>query len=1003
MRRQLQRLLASFYRWPIHIWVIGFTSLLIIGYAAAVLIFVWQIPEIGVATSFQSAVSRVDGSFLHESSKSLERSLTGGRVVSLAGEKIESWPQWSRAVQELDQLDYPIVLGDAQPDSRFRDLDGNRWVKLEVAQGEQIIPAWCAVRRIPASQLLPSVLWIVLEMGLFAVGAVIFWKRPHDIGARLFYLQLVVAIGAYMGGYHWARICTHPILTSMYIVCAVLLPAVNLHFFLAFPVPKRFFRRRPLTTLAAIYGVPIGFLATILSGYTAVRWLAQSGAAPEQVTLSLNWLRNVIFGYFAVAIIWYVASIAGLIHSYVNAKETIERDQLRWILIGSLLALLPFGYALYLANWRSGELSGGAAMWPMFAASVCFTLAFAIGITRYRLLQFDQLLGSSLAYVFVSFLAGLIYCAMVVIAMLLFGGEGPSLQQAAWVSGSVLVLTIGLDFARARLRNYLDRRFRKDKTQLEQILQKFGEAVEQLVDTPTMARRLLQMTTELYGYPQGAIYLHSNNGYELAAALGIGAAPPVIPGDSALVAAIREKITAERLALPPVDPVRRDLARTRGDVAVALSHENRLMGILILGRAPGQAPRPTDNKRLAAFAPMAALALAGAEVRQAVATLNGELQSKVEKISEQQRRIFSLQQQLIAQSRRLPAEPATANGQDKKAQEPPAIASIVGSSPALQQVLELVPRIAANNSAVLIRGESGTGKELIAKALHDLSARARGPFVKVHCAALAPGVLESELFGHVKGAFTGALRDKPGRFEAAHDGTLFLDEIGDISPDVQTKLLRVLQEKTLERVGSNETIRVDVRLVTATHQDLDRLIRNGKFRADLYYRLNVITLNMPPLRDRAEDVLELAHHFLRIQAARCDKTIEAIDDDALLALRDYPWPGNVRELENTIERAVVIAQGRVISLHDLPPEIQTGKPRPTAAADANPMAYAGRPNNAVSLARQARHSRERAEIMRALDETGWNRTEAARRLGLARSTLLSRMKKFGLLDEPTDA
>jgi transcriptional regulator with GAF, ATPase, and Fis domain len=225
---------------------------------------------------------------------------------------------------------------------------------------------------------------------------------------------------------------------------------------------------------------------------------------------------------------------------------------------------------------------------------------------------------------------------------------------------------------------------------------------------------------------------------------------------------------------------------------------------------------------------------------------------------------------------------------------------MVGSSPAVRQLLHLVRKVSASPSAVLLRGESGTGKELLARAIHEHSPRAGKAFVTVHCAALSTSLLESELFGHVKGAFTGAHRDKVGRFELANGGSLFLDEIGDISLEVQTKLLRVLQEMTFERVGSSEPVKVDVRLIAATHQRLEALIRQGRFREDLYYRLDVISIHVPPLRERREDIIELANYFLRQYAQRCGKEMTLIDDDALLVLKAYSWPGNVRQLENVI-------------------------------------------------------------------------------------------------------
>ncbi len=224
-------------------------------------------------------------------------------------------------------------------------------------------------------------------------------------------------------------------------------------------------------------------------------------------------------------------------------------------------------------------------------------------------------------------------------------------------------------------------------------------------------------------------------------------------------------------------------------------------------------------------------------------------------------------------------------------------------------MIAVARKVAASPSAVLIRGESGTGKELLAEAIHAASPRAARPFVKVHCAALSQSLLESELFGHVKGAFTGADRDRIGRFEQANGGTLFLDEIGDINLEVQTKLLRVLQEMAFERVGSSQPVKVDVRILAATHQDLEALIRAGRFREDLYYRLNVIPLRTPALRERREDIFELAVFFLGRHARRIGKPVAHLDDEAVEALVAHDWPGNIRELENVIERAVVLADG----------------------------------------------------------------------------------------------
>jgi two-component system response regulator HydG len=247
--------------------------------------------------------------------------------------------------------------------------------------------------------------------------------------------------------------------------------------------------------------------------------------------------------------------------------------------------------------------------------------------------------------------------------------------------------------------------------------------------------------------------------------------------------------------------------------------------------------------------------------------------------------------------------------------------NIIGVSPAFRRMMTLVKQIANSSATVLIQGESGTGKELVARAVHEGSSRRGGPFVAVNCAALPETLLESELFGYEKGAFTGAAGRKEGRFELADSGTLFLDEVADLSPVTQPKILRVLQEGEFERVGGTKTIRVDVRIVTATNQDLAALVRDKRFREDLFYRLNVITINVPPLRERREDIPVLAQHFLRIYAAKNNRRLEGLSDEALECLEAHGWPGNVRELENVIERAVVLAHGSRVDLADLPEAI----------------------------------------------------------------------------------
>ena len=322
-------------------------------------------------------------------------------------------------------------------------------------------------------------------------------------------------------------------------------------------------------------------------------------------------------------------------------------------------------------------------------------------------------------------------------------------------------------------------------------------------------------------------------------------------------------------------------------------------------------------------------------------------------------------------------------------------------------MLEVASKVASSPSAVLITGESGTGKGLLAETIHALSPRRDGPFIKVHCAALPPTLLESELFGHVRGAFTGADRDRVGRFQQSDGGTLFLDEIGDISLDVQIKLLRVLQEKAFEQVGSSRTVTVDVRILAATNQDLPHLIRAGKFREDLFYRLNVIPIRTATLRERKSDIYELAHQFLRMHARRAGKNIVHIDDSAMETLTSYDWPGNVRELENVIEGSVVLADDGTLSLEDLPLDLLQAQSVPGGGstfgtrrrATIAAKASSGKTSHPDWGTADSDDDSDgyRRQLIDAIRKARGNKSEAARLLGVPRSTLFSQMKKHGLV------
>jgi len=326
----------------------------------------------------------------------------------------------------------------------------------------------------------------------------------------------------------------------------------------------------------------------------------------------------------------------------------------------------------------------------------------------------------------------------------------------------------------------------------------------------------------------------------------------------------------------------------------------------------------------------------------------------------------------------------------------------VGESPQMQDVMRIIDKVADTPSTVLITGESGTGKELIATALPEGSSRHDKAFIRINCAAIPRELIESELFGYERGAFTGAVTSKPGRFELADGGTLFLDEIGEIPVEMQVKLLRALQESEFERVGGIKTTRVDVRLIAATNRDLNLEIEAGRFRKDLYYRLAVVPISLPPLRERPSDIPTLVRHFVDKYNRRLNKRIEGMTDEALALVQAYAWPGNIRELENLIERTLLFADGPLIGAADLPQHLRTpgaATPLPGPGPVAGTLPVPAGETGLKDIVRQRAAELEKEIITRALEETGGNVTRAAKLLQISRKSLQTKMKEFSLRDD----
>jgi len=871
------------------------------------------------------------------------------------------------------------------------------------------------VRYRPLGTYIWSLIWFAQEMLIFAVGARVFWKRPHDDSASIFFLLCIVTVGAYMGGYHWTEIVVEPLLIYPFAAFAILVPVVNLHFYFVFPRLNPIFAAHRRKILTALYGLPLAYLGVLWVWMLRSRWLGLH-AKGEHVQSALQVVRALALGYIGVAVVLFGLCVWCMVASFRSSRTRSERKQVQWILLATVISIFLIAYLLWQVWFDTATLGRDSAAWPMFGVSLLYTWAYAWSITRYKLMLVEEIINRRGVYFAITLTAGLFYSCI-----LLFGGAvigdqlfsaGQTWRGALFAVVAVVLFLVLSEIIRERYQKAIDRRFHREKYQFDQAMRKMRVAVDSLVDRETLGNRLLEAAAEVLRLEWGAIYIGDTPGGPLQLVASQGAAPDEtsLRRDNPLVERLRQTASIRlphAMSLTPAsDPATDAMIALGGEAASALEADGDLVGLLVLG--PKRSGMPYEDEEisfLSALSSVATLTLHSAGIQQTLEALNRELRDKVDKIAEQQRRILILQDQLTDQgeaSRRVPSP-----------LQPEVFERIKGSGTAVRRMIELARKVAASPSAVLIRGESGTGKELLAEAVHAASPRTARPFVKVHCAALSQSLLESELFGHVKGAFTGADRDRVGRFEQANGGTLFLDEIGDINLEVQTKLLRVLQEMAFERVGSSQPITVDVRILAATHQDLEGLIRAGRFREDLYYRLNVISLQIPPLRERKDDIFELAVHFLGQHARRIGKTVTHLDDDAVEALVAFDWPGNIRELENVIERAVVLAEGPAVTRNDLPPEF--GQPtrrrlratvRATTSSASRPTPQAGstwsEPTPSSPPAGDDGWDAEyvafeRQRLLDALDEAHGNKSKAARLLGMPRSTLCSKLKKHGLL------
>lgn len=904
------------------------------------------------------------------------------------------------------------------------ELDGFRWLRvtyLSAAAGS-VQSAWLQLHGSSANAVWLSSAWFVLEMVIFGIGAVVVWRRPGDASAVLFFLLCADNAATFMGAFHWPLMLGSKWLVYPFVFSAILFAPMTLHFFAMFPRPLWVIRAWPRLSTAVLYIGPAIWAPFLFYQIYEIDRLYFDVDAAAKLSDVLGRISGSIYTYLAASVGMYLVGFGVLVYRIWRGRTAQERQQVQGLFSAVMLTTGPVGYLLYTALVDRAEFAfGPVPKLMMYLTSLIFTISYGLSITRYKLLPMGRFINRGLLYVGLSSVATMLFCAMVGLTTALVSQLIFRWDHALMAGLTSMTIVIFLGWIRDRFQKSLDRSFYREKYRLDKAVRQLGAAVDRLVEPAQLARQLLHGAHETVGTARAAVYLRSpgNDGdaYDRADQIGWPLAPERLPASHPL---LRELSLSGTLKTSVGGTGAKALASFGAELAYLLELEGAVIGAVFFGpQADGDPYSPEDQNFLTALARTTTLALSTAQGHRTILSLKEELQEKVDKIADQQRRIMYLQGELVTrtdgETPLVPqaAKPSARNGDVWRSE-------ILGSGPAIRELLDKAAKVAQSPSSVLIRGESGTGKELLARAIHRNGPRAAKPFVSVHCAALSSSLLESELFGHVKGSFTGADRDKAGRFELADGGTLFLDEIGDISLETQTKLLRVLQERSFERVGGTQTLAVDVRLVAATHQNLEELIRQGRFREDLFYRLNVISLRCPSLRERREDIFELALYFLRTCARQSGKSPTKIEEDALEILTNYPWPGNIRQLENAIERAVVLTEADSIRVDDLPPEIVAAprgappvmKPRPVAKRE--PPATAARPARievvrtapvaaavsgsiaaSLGLADEMDHW-ERERISEALVRAAGNKAAAARALGIPRSTLLSKLRKLGL-------
>ncbi|MBI2893790.1 MAG: sigma 54-interacting transcriptional regulator [Deltaproteobacteria bacterium] len=890
-------------------------SVLALAYAVAVVVVTWRSPEKGFLAFTERRVIEVTEGGLADRA-GVRR---GDLVVAVDGRPL---------VSTLDYVDRLLRRRPGEVVELGLHRKGvERRVTVALRLGHSPAPFGALVACALAAMLL-------------ALGLVARAGRPGDPAAIRFFRTCAVYAVVYAGALSWNSLLVHPLLAAACLAALFLAPPLAMDFSLTFPSPPRQSVR--LFRVVAYAPTFVLLVGTVVS----IAWAVADLRAGIPTDRALRWTVRLVAAQLSLAVL--VMAI-GLFAQFRNLRHVSgeERGQLKWLLFGFSLCVLPFFVAVPVAivDFDRFLLLGYRPL--VGSIAVLWFVAVSLAVLRVRLADVDAVIHRSMTYAIASGAAAAVYLAVVLAVGMV---AGRVLGEASLPSHLVAAVAALAAFGpmRTRVRAWLDRRFFRDRVHYVHALRELAEAVTTVREPRELATEAVNRTVTALRASSGALYLAAPDGASVVLAQSVGREfPEEASLDEVLAAA--------------------------GGVAIPIQRAAKVEGVLVLGdRKGGDLYSSEDRDLLVALAGQLAVAIENARAFSTIREMSSSLEG-------QNREIALLRDKLEDENRYLRGRLEDARGTEDR---------IVGSSRPVRELVRQMERVAGSAASVLLVGESGTGKGLVARAIHGASDRAERAFIHVDCGAIPQGVFESELFGHERGAFTGAVRARRGLFELADGGTLFQDEIGELPLALQPKLLRALQDHSFQRVGGSRPVSVDVRILAATNRDLSEMAQAGGFRKDLYYRLRVVEIAVPPLRERKGDIRDLVEFVLPRICRRNHKPPRTLSAEALRRLEAYGWPGNVRELENVLERAAILCEATEIQAADL------------ALADAPPSEEAllrhAAPVGEDAGHREVMESLERRRLVAALEACGGNQSRAARSLGIARTTLINKLRRHGL-------